>query len=82
LYNGATNQKTKEEWDEQFYKPIFQKTYKHLKSGGYYCLNIPEEVFKTVAINILGKPETKIPLPKSQRSAGEKYHEYIYVWVK
>ena len=83
LYNnGSNNQKTKEEWDEQFYKPIFQKTYKHLSSGGHYCLNIPEEVFKTVAINILGKPQTKIPLPKAQRSAGEKYHEYIYVWVK
>ena len=82
LYDGADNQKTKEEWDEQFYKPIFEKTYKHLSSGGHYCLNIPEEVFKTVALKVLGKPQAKIPLPKAQRSAGEKYHEYIYVWNK
>lgn len=82
LYNGANNQKTKEEWDEQFYKPIFEKTYKHLNSGGHYCLNIPEEVFTTVAVKVLGKHRAKIPLPKAQRSAGEKYHEYIYVWDK
>jgi len=83
LYNnGSNNQNTKEEWDEQFYKPIFQKTYKHLSSGGHYCLNIPEEVFSSVAVKILGKPQTKMPLPKAQRSAGEKYHEYIYIWVK
>lgn len=82
LYNGANNQKTKEEWDEQFYKPIFEKTYKHLSSGGHYCLNIPEEVFKTIAVKVLGKPRAKFPLPKAQRSAGEKYHEYIYVWDK
>lgn len=82
LYNGVNNQKTKEDWDEHFYKPIFQKTYKHLKTGGHYCLNIPEEVFTSVAVKILGKPLAKLPLPKAQRSAGEKYHEYIYVWNK
>ena len=82
LYDGANKQKTKEEWDEQFYKPIFEKTYKHLSSGGHYCLNIPEEVFDTIAVKVLGKPRAKIPLAKAQRSAGEKYHEYIYVWVK
>lgn len=82
LYDGLSNEKTKEEWDEQFYKPIFDKTFKHLSSGGNYCLNIPEEVFNTVAVKILGKPRAKIPLPKAQRSAGEKYHEFIYVWRK
>jgi hypothetical protein len=82
LYDGANKQKTKEEWDEQFYKPIFEKTYKHLSSGGHYCLNVPEEVFDTIAVKVLGKPRAKIPLAKAQRSAGEKYHEYIYVWVK
>jgi len=45
-------------------------------------LNIPEEVFNTIAVKVLGKPQAKIPLPKAQRSAGEKYHEYIYVWDK
>ena len=83
LYNnGSNNQKTKEEWDEQFYKPIFQKTYKYLKTGGHYCLNIPEEVFREVTVKILGNPFAKIPLPKAQRSSGEKYHEYIYVCKK
>lgn len=82
LYDGVNNQQTKEEWNEHFYKPIFEMTYKYLKNGGHYCLNIPEEVFKTIAVKILGKPKTKIPLPKAQRTSREKYHEYIYVWQK
>lgn len=79
---GGNKQKTKEDWDEQFYKPIFEMTYKHLKKGGHYCLNIPTEVYDTVVINVLGKCNTKILLPKAKRSAVEKYHEYIYVWAK
>jgi len=82
IYDGGKSQKTKEEWDEQFYKPIFEKTYKYLKTGGHYCLNIPEEVFREVAVKNLGNPFAKIPLPKAQRSTGEKYHEFIYVWKK
>jgi hypothetical protein len=82
LYNGVNSQKTKEDWDEHFYKPIFEKTYKHLKKGGHYCLNVPEEVYDNVAVKTLGKPRFKILLPKAQRSTAEKYHEYIYVWQK
>jgi hypothetical protein len=82
IYDGGNVHTTKEEWDEQFYKPIFEKTYKHLKPGGYYCLNIPEEVYENVAVKILGKPKFKMLLPKAKRSSVEKYHEYIYIWNK
>ena len=77
---GGNKQKTKDEWNQNFYEPIFKKTFQHLKRGGYYCLNIPEEVYKTVALKILGKPFAKIPLPKAKRSSDEKYNEFIYVW--
>lgn len=79
---GDNVEKTKEEWDNSFYIPIFEKTFQHLKPGGHYCINIPKEVYENVAIKILGNPFTKIPLPKSKRTSSEKYNEFIYVWKK
>lgn len=79
---GGNKQKSKDEWDEKFYRPMFETTYKHLKKGGHYCLNVPEEVYDNVAVKTLGKPRFKILLPKVKRSTAEKYHEYIYVWQK
>lgn len=79
---GGNKQKSKDEWDEKFYRPMFETTYKHLKRGGHYCLNVPEEVYDNVAVKTLGKPRFKILLPKVKRSTAEKYHEYIYVWQK
>lgn len=79
---GDNVEKTKEEWDNSFYMPIFEKTFQHLKPGGHYCINIPNEVYENVAIKILGNPFTKIPLPKSKRTSSEKYNEFIYVWKK
>lgn len=79
---GDNVEKTKEEWDNSFYIPIFEKTFQHLKPGGHYCINIPNEVYENVAIKILGNPLTKIPLPKSKRTSSENYNEFIYVWKK
>jgi hypothetical protein len=81
MYDNS-REKTNEQWDTEFYTPLFTKTFKYLKKGGHYCLNIPNEVFNNVAIKILGKPSTKIPLPKSKRFSNEKYNEFIYVWTK
>lgn len=79
---GNNKEKTKEDWDKNFYIPIFQATFDSLKRGGYYCLNVPNDVYETVAVDILGKPFDKISLPKAKRNSAEKYHEYIYVWKK
>jgi hypothetical protein len=79
---GNSREKSKEKWDTEFYIPIFTKTFKYLKKGGHYCLNIPEEVYENVAIKVLGNSATKIPLPKSKRFSRESYHEFIYVWIK
>jgi hypothetical protein len=79
---GDNVKKTKEEWDNSFYIPIFEKTFQHLKPGGHYCINIPNEVYENVAVKILGNPLTKIPLAKSKRTSSEKYNEFIYVWKK
>ena len=72
----------KEKWNRDFYTPLFEKTWKHLKKGGHYCLNVPVEVYETVAIKVMGKANEVIPMTKSKRKADEKYKEYIYVWTK
>jgi DNA modification methylase len=88
IYEG-TVKKTKDDWDDQFYKPIFTKTWTHLKKGGHYCLNVPREVYERVCLDIFGKADELIPLVKAERKkVGEakdpkkKYGEFIYVWRK
>lgn len=75
---------TKDKWDSEFYRPLFEKTFLHLKKGGHYCLNIPVEIYERVCLPLWGKPDKKIPLKKSDRRAmsSKKYTEYVYVWVK
>lgn len=80
LYTG-TKKRELEEWNEKFYKPVFTNTYKYMKSG-YYCLNIPQTVYKDVALKVLGTPYKKIIMPKAKRTQNEKYKEYIYIWKK
>jgi len=80
-YKGQTKM-DKDKWDEEFYEPIFTKTWKHLKKGGHYCLNVPEEVFTRVCLKVLGEPTEYIPLHKNKRTQSETYKEYIYVWRK
>jgi hypothetical protein len=82
VYGSTPRDIHKDAWDHDFYEPIFTKTFRYLKKGGHYCINIPEEVYKRVARRVLGKPMTKIKLPKRKRFASEKYHEFIYVWKR
>lgn len=81
LYS-ATKEHSREEWNQDFYIPIFNTTFEHLKKGGHYCLNIPSDVYEQVALKTLGKPTMKIPLPKARRYGGTLKGEFIYVWVK
>jgi hypothetical protein len=81
IYTGSVI-KDKEEWNDSFYTPLFSVTWKHLQRGGYYCLNVPVEVYKAVCLPLFGGAKTRIPLKKTKRTEGEKYKEYIYVWKK
>lgn len=78
IYNGISY-KTKEQWDNEFYIPLIQKSWNSLSKKGHYCLNIPIEIYERTAYKLLGEPNDKILLLKSKRN---KYHEYIYVWYK
>ena len=88
IYEG-TVKKTKEDWDAEFYKPVFEMTWTHLKKDGHYCLNVPREVYERVCLKVFGKADELIPLVKAERKrVGEakdpskKYGEFIYVWKK
>jgi hypothetical protein len=86
LYTG-TRKQTEEEWNETFYKPLFEMTFRHLKRGGHYILNIPIAVYEDVAMKLLGGADTKIQMNTKRTGVGSKikqseYKEYIYIWKK
>jgi hypothetical protein len=85
IYNGSEKM-TKQKWNDEFYIPIFEKTYKYLQPGGHFCLNINDEIYQNVCIRVLGKADEIIPFNKSNRYSSaqkpEKYRECIYVWNK
>ena len=74
--------RTKENWISEFYGPLFAKTFAGMKRGGHYCLNIPEEIYRAVALHLFGRPSHRIPMPKYKRQQTEEYKEFIYVWKK
>ena len=77
IYNG-TKKRNKEDWINNFYNPIFEKTYKHLQKGGVYILNVPEEIYNDVCIKLLGKADKLYPLKIMKRN-NINYKEYLYI---
>jgi hypothetical protein len=75
---------TKDKWDAEFYKPLFESTYRHMQSGGHYCLNVSPEIYERACIPTLGECTDKYPLKKSDRQteSRKKYTEFVYVWRK
>lgn len=86
VYEGMETA-SNEEWETHFYIPLFSETYKHLKRGGHYVLNVPTELYEKVCIPLFGKAGIKMPL-KVKRNRPKNgytkkgYSEYIYVWQK
>ena len=84
---------SKEEWNQEFYIPVFLVTWENLQAGGHYCLNIPQDLYETVCIPLFGQAIEAIELKKysrllpkegvkKQTNVGHKYKEFIYVWKK
>jgi len=84
IYQGSTR-KLYDEWNE-FYKKLFFETYKHMKDGGYFCLNLNIEIYESVCIELLGDADIIITLKKKGHPKNHfcktTYKEFIYVWVK
>ena len=71
---------SKKDMDDKFYKPVFAKTFAHLKPGGHYIINICKEVYDNVLIKLLGEAHEVFPLKKSKRQ--NNHTEMVYVWHK
>jgi predicted RNA methylase len=79
-YANNVAYKSKKDMDDQFYKPVFSKTFAHLKPGGYYIINICKEVYDNILKKLLGEAHEIFPLKKSKRQ--NNYTEMVYVWHK
>lgn len=79
-YANSVKYETKCDMDEQFYKPLFTKSYNGLQIGGHYIINICKEVYDKVLKELLGEADETFPLKKSKRQ--NDYTEMVYVWIK
>ena len=79
-YANNINYTSKAEMDDKFYKPVFTKTFEHLKPGGYYIINICKEVYENVLKKLFGEAHERFPLKKSKRQ--NNHTEMVYVWHK
>jgi 16S rRNA G966 N2-methylase RsmD len=81
IYTG-TKRMSKHEWEQNFYIPVFTETYKYLKKGGYWCINVPQNIYNDICIPLFGNCYKKIELKKNIRNNKDMYKEYIYIWHK
>lgn len=79
-YKNNKEYVNKKEMDNEFYIPIFKKTYEYLKKGGYYILNVNKEIYDNVCVKVLGEAHDSFPYKKSKRQ--NDYKEMVYVWKK
>jgi 16S rRNA G966 N2-methylase RsmD len=79
-YENNVKYKNKDEMNTFFYIPLFTNTFKHLKKGGYYILNVNKEIYEKVCIPLLGNAMDIYPYGKSKRQ--NNYNEMVYVWLK
>lgn len=71
---------SKKEMNKKFYRPLFEITYKYLKNGGYYILNINKEIYESVCVELFGPAHESFSLKKSKRQ--NDYTEFVYIWKK
>jgi DNA modification methylase len=79
-YANNAEYANKREMNELFYKPIFTKVYAGLQPGGHFIINVCNEVYQRVLIELFGNADEMYPYKKSQRQ--NKYSEMVYVWRK
>ena len=79
-YENNVEYTSKKEMDENFYIPLFLKTYNGLQNGGTYIINVCKEVYENVLMILFGKAHEIYPYKKSKRQ--NNYDEIVYVWFK
>ena len=91
VYAHMPHYASRQEFNDRFLLPAVRNTYAHLKRGGTYAINIPEDAFQDIRqANILPTRLTsKHRLFIQPRFAkgnpvnpDKQYKEYIYIWKK
>lgn len=70
----------KEVMDRLFYRPAFEKAYAGLDAGGYFIINVCQEVYNRVLVPWLGEAQERFTLKKSKRQ--NNHTEWVCVWRK
>jgi hypothetical protein len=82
---------TRQDFNTKFLFPVIQNSYKHLKHGGTFAINVPIDAFDDIRNAKIMPPRVsaKHKLFIQPRFAKgnpvnpeKKYNEYIYVWKK
>ena len=82
LYSG-TVKRSKQEWTDGFYKPLFSKVFEHLLVGGHMCINISIEIYNEVFLKLFGAADIIIPMNiKARPTTSKAMKEFIYCWKK
>lgn len=77
-YPNNKTYKSKATMNEEFYIPLFKKTYESLQPNGWFILNVNKEIYEGVCVHLFGNAFEIIPLKKSKRQ--NEYGENLYVW--
>lgn len=80
-YNNMVSRRTKKIWDNEFYIPLFETLFKHLKINGFMAINVSTEIYNNSLKKCLGDAHEITPLYKCSRHINE-YKEYIYIYYK
>jgi hypothetical protein len=73
------SEKQPPEFWNAFYHRVFSGSWSGLASGGYFVININNDVYESSLVPLLGEAREKILLTKTKKNT---YDEYIYIWVK
>ena len=78
-YREMVLYKTKKEWIDRFYKPLFVSIFDSLLVGGAMALNVNDELYQ-MFVGIFGGCNMRIPM--DSRGRNPEYKEYLYIWIK
>jgi 16S rRNA G966 N2-methylase RsmD len=83
-YQNMPEYRGKAEFLSVFFRPVITESWKHLKTDGFLCLNMPEEMYEAVK-DLLPELHEMLDMAIGNRFAKvckAKRSEVIYVWKK
>lgn len=78
-----TNQprKSNDDWNA-FYKVLWTLSWRGLSKGGWYCVNVSNEIFDIYRALVGREPDYVVPMPNKRRASYHPYCESVFCWKK